>query len=137
MKLRLTLLFLLFISIFLELIIFSFPFIFLFTYIIFVIDSKPQYLITALILSLAGDSVLNIPMGSTLLFVCLVNLAVFLYARFLGSKDALVYVLSGVIGLFIYAIIFGYSIMSLFNWFILILAVWIVYRLVSKRLFFL
>lgn len=133
MKLRIFLLILLAISVLLELVIFSFPLVFLLTYTIFAIDSKPQYLIIAGTFSLLGDAVLNLPMGATLLSVTLLNIAVLLYARFLGSKDALVYVLIGVIGVFLYAIIFGYSITSLFNWFIFSFALWIVYRLIPKR----
>lgn len=133
MKLRIFLLILLAISVFLELVIFSFPLVFLLTYIVFAIDSKPQYLFFAGLISLVGDSALNHPMGATLLFVTLLNISVFLYARFLGSKDTLVYMLIGVIGVFIYAIIFGYSITSLFNWFIFAFALWIVYRLIPKR----
>lgn len=133
MKVRLSLIFLLLVSIFLELNVISFPLIFLFTYVIFALDSKPQHLIIAALLSLVGDSILNHPFGATLLCVSIVNLAVFLYARFLGSKDALVYVLSGVIGIFIYATIFAYSIMSLLNWFILFILVWIIYRLIPKK----
>lgn len=133
MKFRLFLLFLIFISLFLELTIISFPLIFLFTYIVFAIDSSPQYLIPAGILSIAGDSILNHPLGATLIGVCLTIFAVAFYARFLGSKDALVYVLFGVIGIFIYAIILGYSITSLFNWLILVLVLWIIYKLIPKK----
>ena len=133
MKFRLILILLTFLSIFLELNIINFPLIFLFTYIIFAADSKPAYLITAAVLTLAGDSVLNYPVGATLLSICSVSIAVLLYARFFGSKDILVYTLFGVIGIFIYAIIFGYSITSLFSWFLLVIAVWIVYRLIPKK----
>lgn len=133
MKFKLILILFTFLSIFLELNIINFPLIFLFTYIIFATDSKPVYLITTAVLTLAGDSVLNYPIGSTLISVCSVTIAVLLYARFFGSKDLLVYMLSGVIGIFIYAIIFGYSITSLFSWFLLVITVWIVYRLIPKR----
>ncbi len=133
MKIRLFLLLLIFISLFLELTIISFPLIFLLTYIIFSIDSNPSYLIPAGILSISADAILNHPLGATLIGVCMTILAVAFYARFLGSKDTLVYILFGVMGIFIYAIILGYSITSLFNWFILVLILWIIYRLIPKK----
>lgn len=133
MKLRLFLLLLSFISLFLELTIVSLPLIFLLTYIIFSLDPPPFYLIIAGILSVFGDAVLNYPLGSTLIGVCIAISAVVFYARFLGSKDTLVYILFGVMGIFIYAIIFGYPITSLFNWFILVLILWIIYRLIPKK----
>ncbi len=133
MKVRVLLLILLFISLFLELIIFSFPLVFLFCYIIFSIEDNFWYLIPAAFLSFLGDAILGNPIGATLIAVTLTHLSIYLYSRFLGSKDVLVYVLIGMISISVYAIIFGYSITSLFNWFILALAVYAVYKLVPKK----
>lgn len=133
MKLRLFLIILLASSILVELLLIAFPLIFLLTYIVFSITSKFRYLIPAAILSLVGDSILGYPIGVTLIFVCLLQLSIYLYSRYLGSKDALVYLLSGIIGIFIYAIVFTYSITSLFKWFIIVILIWMIYKIISGR----
>ncbi len=133
MKVRILLLGLLFLSLFIERLVVSFPFVFLFTYIIFTISKNFRYCIPAAILSLIGDAIFLYPLGGTLFIVCITNLFVYVYAQYLGSKDALVYVLFGVIGLVSYAIIFGYSLTDLFGWFVVGIVFWICYKLLPKR----
>jgi len=133
MKLRILILFLLFLSIFIELTYVSFPLVFLFSYIIFSLEHRFAYLIPAAILMLIADAVFLNPIGSTLIFVTGLIFLIYLYAKYLGSKDMLVYILFGVLGAFSYDIIFGYSVEALFKWFLLFIIIWIVYRLIPKK----
>ncbi len=137
MKLRIFLLVLLFLSIFIEQLLISIPLVFLFTYIIFSINERLRYLIPAAVLSIAGDAAILNPIGVTLILVCILILAIYLYAKYLGSKDTLVYILIGIIGIVFYAIIFGYSATALFGWFVLLLSAWIIYRLIPNKYSFL
>lgn len=133
MKLRIALILLIILSLFVELLLISFPLLFLFTYILFSIENRLRILIPILIISLIGDAVLVNPIGVTALSASLSVFMVFLYSRFLGSKDTLVYILIGVIGIFIYAIILGYSVESLVNWIIFTLVVFIIYKIISRK----
>lgn len=137
MKANVTLVFLLALSVFTQQLFFSFPLSFLVTYIILARNPKLFLLVIAGILSFFADAILSQPLGATLALASFFNLGVFVYARFLGSRDTLVYTLFGLIGTFIYAIIFGYSVPSLLSWYIIFLAVWIVYKLIPARYLFL
>jgi len=135
MKLRLFLLLIFIISIFTELIFFSFPLMFMVTFIFFSIEFRLRFLIPLAILSVVGDSILLNPLGATLLFVCVLMMFINIYARYLGSRDALVYILLGAIGVVSYAIMFDYSVGEFFKWFIILLSVWIIYRLMPIKHF--
>jgi len=133
MAIRIILLLLLFLSLFLELLVVSFPLVFIFTYVMFAIEKRVVYLIPAALLSTAGDAVLLNPVGSTLMAVCIVMLMIHLYSIYLGSKDSLVYVLFGAIGVVGYAIIFQYFLLSLLKWFVVAIALWIIYKLIPDK----
>lgn len=135
MMIRIILLLLLLLSLFLELTIISLPLIFIFTYVIFATGKRIEYLVPAALLSIAGDAVLLNPLGSTLIVVCVAMLMIHIYSTYLGSKDTLVYVLFGVIGVVGYAIIFQYSGVSLLKWSTVLVVLWIIYRLIPNKYF--
>lgn len=133
MKLNIFLLLFLVLAIFLQQIFFSFPLVFLLSYILIARNPEVLLITAVLILTLISDASLNQPIGATMGIAVLANLGVFFYSRFLGSKDTLVYVLIGLIAAFIYAIIFEYSLQALFNWYIVFLVIWIIYKLIPRK----